>query len=201
MTSIYKQLYSLSLLWKECDASTMKINLEDIPKDGLELDFSLEENSLLPVLQHLSQSVRASVDQRIAGHVQILRSGEDVFFLGTVTGTLHLQCSRCLADFDSEKEVTFNTVVRSRGEEAVSEKDEEEREEDVFFIEGLEFDPADIIVQELILEIPMKPLCRDECPGLCPKCGALKGSCSCREEDRTDPRWEALERLKEKITK
>jgi uncharacterized protein len=179
----------------------MRINLEEIQKDALELDFLVEENTLQQVLQHHPESVRASVDQKVSGHVTIMRSGKDVFFLGTVTGTLHLQCSRCLADFDTEKEVIFNAVIRSRGEEASLEKGAEEQEEDVFVIEGLEFDPADIIVQELILEIPMKPLCREECPGLCPKCGALKGSCGCQEEERTDPRWQALERLKDKMTK
>lgn len=179
----------------------MKINLEEIPKDGLELDFSPEDHTLLPGLQPLPQSVRANVDPSITGHVSILRTGDDVFFLGSVTGTLHLQCSRCLVDFDREKGVTFNAVIRSRGQETASEKEAEEPEADVFFIEGLEFDPTDIIVQELILEIPMKPLCREECPGLCPKCGAVMGSCSCRDEGRTDPRWEALGRLKEKMTK
>ncbi len=133
--------------------------------------------------------------------MQILRSGEDVFFLGTVVGILHLQCSRCLVDFDVEKEMTFNAIIRSRPSEPSAEKEAEESEENVFLIEGLEFDPADIIVQELILEIPMKPLCREECPGLCPHCGALKGSCSCSDEGTTDPRWDALARLKEKMTK
>jgi uncharacterized protein len=178
----------------------MRINLDEITKDGLELSFSADEDTLLHALQQLPESVRTNVDSHITGQIQMLRSGEDVFLLGTVVGMLHLQCSRCLTSFDVEKEVAFNTIIRSRPSEA-STKEAEEAEDDVFYIDGLEFDPADIIVQELVLEIPMKPLCREECPGLCPRCGALKGSCSCSEEGLTDPRWEALARLKEKMTK
>ncbi len=179
----------------------MKINLDEIPRDGLELNFSMEQDTLLQALQELPESVGNNIDNRITGQIRILRHDEDVFFLGTIVGTLHLQCSRCLAYFDIEKEVNFNTVIRSRGAEPSTEKEGEESEENAVFIEGLEFDPADIIVQELMLEIPMKPLCREECPGLCPRCGALKGSCSCSEEDLADPRWDALARLKEKMTK
>jgi DUF177 domain-containing protein len=179
----------------------MKINLDDIPKEGLELTFSMEQDTLLRSLQPLPEPATTNIDARVSGQVRILRSGADVFFFGTVAGVFHLQCSRCLVDFDLVKEVSFNTIIRSRPSELLPKKEADEAQEDVFFIEGLEFDPADIIVQELILEIPMKPLCREECPGLCPRCGALKGSCSCSEEGSVDPRWDALARLKEKAPK
>lgn len=179
----------------------MRINLDEIPKDGLELSFSMEQDTLLHALEQHPEPVGTNLDHHISGQVQILRSGKDVFFLGTVMGILHLQCSRCLKDFDAEKEVNFNTIIRSRVGEPSPEKEADESEEDVYFIEGLEFDPADIIVQELILEIPMKPLCSEECPGLCPRCGASQGSCSCSKEDLAAPKWEALARLKDKMTK
>ncbi|HMK37271.1 MAG TPA: YceD family protein [Desulfomonilaceae bacterium] len=178
----------------------MRINLDEIPREGLTITFSNEEDALLPALRQLP-NVEKNIDGRISGEVQLLRSGEDVFFLGTVAGTLHMQCSRCLTDFDIQKQIDFNMVIRSRGAESSVEKKDDEDEEGVFFIEGLEFDPVDIIAQEFILEIPMKPLCREECPGLCSKCGALKGSCSCPEEHRKDPRWESLAKLKEKMHK
>jgi uncharacterized protein len=179
----------------------MRINLDGIPKDGLELTFLKEQDTLLHALEQVPKPVGTNLDPRVSGQVRILRSGADVFFLGTVVGLLHLQCSRCLKDFDVEKEVNFNAIIRSRVAEQSPEKEDGESEEDIFFIEGLEFDPADIIVQELILEIPMKPLCSEECPGLCPRCGASMGSCGCSKEDSAETRWEALARLKEKMTK
>jgi uncharacterized protein len=58
-----------------------------------------------------------------------------------------------------------------------------------------------IIVQEVLLELPMKPLCSEQCAGLCPTCGAPVGSkeCTCREQEHRDPRWAALAQLKAKM--
>jgi uncharacterized protein len=57
-------------------------------------------------------------------------------------------------------------------------------------------------LQELLLEVPMKPLCREDCAGLCPRCGALLGSdhCTCTAESAGDSRWAALARLKKEET-
>jgi uncharacterized protein len=59
-----------------------------------------------------------------------------------------------------------------------------------------------VIVQEILLSLPMKALCREDCPGLCPQCGAMKDSaeCRCSNQDRIDPRWAALEDLKKRIS-
>jgi uncharacterized protein len=64
--------------------------------------------------------------------------------------------------------------------------------------EILETDP--ILIEQLQLNVPMKPLCRADCKGLCPECGAdlNEGACSCAET-RVDPRWEALAALKSRF--
>src|SRR5579864_4174880 len=60
-------------------------------------------------------------------------------------------------------------------------------------------DTRPIVLEQLQLNIPMKPLCRPDCRGLCPRCGAdlneRGGECSCAEP-QTDPRWAALAALK-----
>jgi len=64
--------------------------------------------------------------------------------------------------------------------------------------EILETDP--ILIEQLQLNVPMKPLCRADCRGLCPDCGAdlNAGACSCAET-RADPRWGSLAALKSRL--
>ena len=66
--------------------------------------------------------------------------------------------------------------------------------------EILETDP--ILIEQLQLNVPMKPLCRPDCKGLCPECGAdlNEGACSCGEA-KVDSRWAALAALKSGETK
>ena len=128
-------------------------------------------------------------------------AGMTFFYVGSVSALLHLQCSRCLADFTAAKDTDLNLVIR-RGDVEIPLRDEREQPEaDAVLVKGSELDPGELIVQELLLNVPMKPLCREDCPGLCPHCGALKGSreCTCPDDGPVDPRWEALARLKDKI--
>jgi len=57
-----------------------------------------------------------------------------------------------------------------------------------------ELDLGELIVQEVLMDLPLQPLCREDCPGLCSRCGGLKGSeeCRCEEEKEIDPRWQKL---------
>lgn len=178
----------------------MKIRFDDIPEEGLELDFSGEEDTLSQALESIPATKNVDIDARVRGRLQMLASGKDYFLLGTVYGTMRLQCSRCLTDFSVEKEIDVNMVIR-QGTGKLSGREPDDSQDAVMYVEGPEVDPAEIILQELLLEIPMKPLCRDDCPGLCPRCGALKGSpeCTCPQDVPGDSRWTVIERLKKGI--
>jgi uncharacterized protein len=62
-----------------------------------------------------------------------------------------------------------------------------------------EVDLRPLLIEQIQLNVPMKPLCRPDCAGICPTCGANlnAGSCGCATEE-VDPRWKALEALKER---
>ncbi|MBI4962584.1 MAG: DUF177 domain-containing protein [Desulfomonile tiedjei] len=175
----------------------MKIRFDDIPEEGLELELSEEKDSLSHALESIPPTEGIRIDPRVKGHLQILVSAKDYFLLGTVQGIMHLQCSRCLVDFSLERQIDLNMVFRHRVE-SVSERESDEADKDIVYIDGPEIELAEIILQEILLEAPMKPLCREDCPGLCPRCGALKGSpeCTCPREAPVDPRWNALAKLK-----
>ena len=178
----------------------MKIRVDDIPEDGLHLSFSGDEDFLSDALNTIPISGDIRIDPHIRGTVDLFRSSEVVLVVGTVVGSMNLICSRCISEFSLAKEMNLDLKFRVGGIESESRHTPDQHEQDIMFLEGAELDPAEIILQELLLEIPMKPLCREDCAGLCPKCGALKGSqeCKCGDERDIDPRWEALARLAKK---
>jgi len=179
----------------------MKIRFDDIPEEGLNLSFSGEEDILSHALESIPPTRGLYISPRVAGHLQILVSGKDIFLLGTISGVMNLQCSRCLADFSVEKQIDINMVIRREADKQ-TEKESDGQAEDLIYIDGPEIELADIILQELLLEVPMKPLCREDCPGLCSRCGAPKGSpeCACPQENSVDPRWSAIARLKKGLS-
>jgi uncharacterized protein len=69
----------------------------------------------------------------------------------------------------------------------------------VVFLEGEVFDTRPLLVEQLQLNVPMKPVCREDCRGLCPQCGAdlSQGDCSCGGQP-PDPRWAALAALRDR---
>ena len=69
-------------------------------------------------------------------------------------------------------------------------------EQDVYELQGDQADLGSVIAGEIFFSLPMQPLCKEDCRGLCPHCGVNlnESSCSCRDE-QIDPRWEKLKDL------
>jgi uncharacterized metal-binding protein YceD (DUF177 family) len=71
----------------------------------------------------------------------------------------------------------------------------------VLVLDGEHLDTEPLIQEQVVLEIPMKPLCATECKGLCPRCGADRNLTSdCCEEPASDERWEALGTLRDRLS-
>jgi uncharacterized protein len=128
--------------------------------------------------------------------LDIQKPGEEYFCRGEVVAQVQLECARCLDAFERElvNQTDFIICDResfdARAEEAID-------DEDYAFFEGsnLTVDLSVIVQQTILLAISMKPLCSDDCRGLCPECGANLNITSCRcQAEQTDPRWDALKR-------
>lgn len=178
----------------------MKVSIRDIPKEGLELPLSGEEDILSDALKRVELPKGMRVDPGIRGLLRLRKEDANVLLSGHVEATVHVPCSRCLTDCALAMVADLDLVIRPMQTAApVLEEEFVEEALDVAFIDDDEIDPGEAILQELVLEVPMKPLCKDDCPGLCPRCGALKGSpdCTCPPEEPRDSRWAALAKLKD----
>jgi DUF177 domain-containing protein len=104
-----------------------------------------------------------------------------------------LECSRCLAAYAFAVDEPFSLVLTERPAGAPDVRELSRDDLDLSLYEGNEVDVAPIAEERIQMSIPMKPLCREDCRGLCPRCGADRnlGSCGCAIEE-PDPRWSAL---------
>ena len=180
----------------------MKIRVEDITEEGLELNFSGDQDVLCYALEAIRSPSETKIDPSIKGRLTLLKSVKDILLTGWVQTLVEMQCARCLAAFSSSRAIDVSLVLRNRAEGGLETSEEAESSAEEYLFDGDELDLGGIVVQELLLDAPMKPLCREDCPGLCPTCGALKGSpeCRCPTTESIDPRWEALKKLKPKTT-
>ncbi len=107
-----------------------------------------------------------------------------------------LRCDRCLGPVTVPvtSEVDLLLLLHD-GEEEKEERELAGEDLGIRFLEEEELDTRPISIEQLHLGVPMKPLCRDDCAGLCGTCGAdlNPGPCDCRSAG--DPRWSALAAL------
>jgi uncharacterized protein len=171
----------------------LKVRLEDIPPEGLDLSF--EESGWRP--GDLGPQV-AQVLGPPQARVHLERRGELVQVNGSYAVRLLLECSRCLRPVELELTGPLNMVYQPQpqgigGEELELADDDLE----VSFYSGEEIDLSGGLHDEVSLALPMAPVCRSDCPGICPICGKsrLEGRCRCRREE-IDPRWAKLAELK-----
>jgi uncharacterized protein len=122
---------------------------------------------------------------------------EDVLIRGEMETALRLLCGRCLAEFEKKIEIPVNLTFFPAQEETASESRELSEEEVGSSVYGEDEIDLGVFMKELVeLHKPMKPLCSEECKGICPECGANRNEkeCGCAVR-HVDPRFQALETM------
>jgi uncharacterized protein len=118
--------------------------------------------------------------------------------VGTVKTELELACSRCLEPFRMPVDASFD-IRYLPATEASAESEREVEEEDLgtSYYRDDQIDLNELLREQFYLALPMKPLHREDCKGLCPQCGTNlnTGTCACRS-GWEDPRLAALKALK-----
>jgi uncharacterized protein len=123
------------------------------------------------------------------------RKGEEVRVRGTIKTEVELLCDRCLAPRRAPLEVEFDARFIPQSAAAGAEENVELLADDlgVAAYEGDSIDLDELVREQIVLALPSRNLCREDCKGLCPQCGSdlNAGHCDCARGE-TDPRWAAL---------
>ncbi len=131
---------------------------------------------------------------------------EGVLVSGTATAQVRAECSRCLDPVHDEITVELTELyaypetdargrLRAAPDDGQAAADLDERPLDG---DRLDLEPA--LRDALVVALPLAPVCRDDCPGLCPQCGARLADDPDHRHEQYDPRWAALGALSESLT-
>ncbi|HEX7294502.1 MAG TPA: DUF177 domain-containing protein, partial [Pyrinomonadaceae bacterium] len=123
--------------------------------------------------------------------------GNEVFVNGHVDARAEVECDRCLKPIELPVNADFELEYITGSEyesSAAAELTEAEMSVSVFDGEALDVD--EIVKEQILLAVPTRMLCREDCKGICPQCGTNRntGECNC-ETKEIDPRWAALKDL------
>ncbi len=162
----------------------MKIKIDQIPDIGLQLDLNYEKDWLKRI-QKGHREEDFDFITPITAHLELNRSGRNISIKGELAGELRPKCSRCLKSFNYDLGTDFQdnlTPLPQRFEEEDAELSDEDME--FSFYQGGEIDLDEVISEQLVLAVPLNPLCQEGCKGLCSKCGTdlNEGKCNCQEE-------------------
>jgi len=169
----------------------MQIHIEQIKGEGLTLEFE-ETADTFPVLTDMVDKGVCEFLIPIKTTLRALRIGDMVEIEGDINTSIRLTCGHCLKSFETSLKSRFSLTYRHRepGEkEKYSElKEFELKAEDMglIYFRGEDINLQEEIQEQVVMAFPLSALCRRDCKGLCPKCGANlnDGDCSC---DRTPP--------------
>ncbi len=118
---------------------------------------------------------------------------EGVLVTGSASAELAGECARCLEPIDDEIDVRFQELFVYDDQDYSSEEDD-----GVSMLEADLLDLEPLLRDAVVLALPFQPLCEDDCPGLCPECGArLAEDPGHTHEAAIDPRWGKLQQLQQ----
>lgn len=191
---VYSKIFIFDLTVAKLARMHLTIPFSEIPEHGVE--FEIKDSAWLP--EELATNA-----VQVSAHVRLTRKKDNkVELSGNLKAEIHLACDRCLEDFVCLDDTPMQLILE------VAEKNEHWRLHDLELaaaeLETITLDKpvvelGEILRQQLLLSLPAKKLCRVDCRGLCPQCGAdlNKTICSCEKQAESSP-FAVLGRLKKK---
>jgi uncharacterized protein len=174
---------------------SLKINVVTIPEEGL--NFALSEDGkwfkeCFPENDHPDFDLR-----KVDFQCQIIKTSGTIFIKGAISVSLDIDCSRCLEDVNLSVGGDFAYTLVPAKPEIKEDLELTVEELEISYYEDDFVDLQPIICEQIILQIPVKPLCSQDCKGLCLHCGnnLNTAACNCQLEF-VDERLAALKNFK-----
>lgn len=186
----------------------MKVYLSEISDQGSDYSFTEEQAWLAAAVARIDERIEGeltapSKPRPIAADLNLRKVNEVIVAQGRVKSSIRLFCSRCATPYYQDCESRFSGLfcrdpamagvghigaldqkphgqIRGVSRPNHSEEDSE-KDLDITYISNETIDLADVLAEQLLLQIPFRPLCRSDCQGICPQCGTdlNQGRCAC----------------------
>ena len=177
----------------------MLITIPDLEREPLEFDINLAPGKI-----DYGEDVTQVGDLAVEGRAELIEEHRgpreivpDIRLRAKYEGNAQVACARCLEPVEHALKGDFDLIFRPLGVDSGSSEHSitaDETEIGYYHKSGLELE--DVLREQVLLSLPAKTLCRQDCKGLCPRCGLNLNSevCSC-DTAPVDPRWSALSDL------
>ncbi len=165
----------------------MKINILELISGKVntldfEFDYLLKDKDILE-----TYNIKVSTPFKVTG--QVKKVSDKIFLDFSFRGIVTFICNRCLSEFKKDIEGIYSSEV-------INDEIHDEENERIIIVQNDIIDLSDILIESIILSLPMKAICDDNCQGLCSICGLNlnNNDCSCNR-DSIDPRLEKLKQF------
>ena len=169
------------------------------------IDFDLE---LAPGAVDFGEEAKQEGKLAASGRAEVLHEHRgprnivaDIRLKGHFAGNFQVPCARCVEPVEIPLAAEFDLIFRPVGADSdAPERSITAPETEIGYYQRDSLSLEDVLREQVLLALPVRTLCRPDCKGLCPRCGAdrNKQACNC-EEGPSDPRWEALADLRNRV--
>lgn len=159
----------------------MNIDIDRLPAEGLSVSRDYEfcgddlvEDNAVPL-------------KPLHAEIFIRKVGEEIYVKGQISTCVNLICCRCLSPFEFAVDSHFDLVFLPEELDVVKEQLERDDVNKLFYY-SRSLNLEEVVLEQLNLTFPVRPLCSEDCQGICPVCGRLirNGDCSCAEKSPDD---------------
>jgi uncharacterized protein len=181
----------------------MEFKILELEREPIEFDLKLPPGAVdygdeAEQMGNLATSGSAEVIHEHRGPKDIVA---DIRLRGRFAGNFQVPCARCIEPVEIPLAGEFDLIFRPLGADPdVPERSITSSETEIGYYQKDSLLLEDVLREQVLLSLPVRTLCKPDCKGLCPHCGANRNlqTCSC-EEGPKDPRWEALTGLRNRI--
>jgi uncharacterized protein len=181
----------------------MEFKVSELEREPIDFNVSLPAGAIhfgeeAEQVGGLAASGRAEVIHEHRGPREIV---PDIRLKGRFSGAFQVPCARCIEPVEIPLAAEFDLIFRPLGVDGgAPERSITAPETEIGYYQGDSLSLEDVLREQVLLSLPVRTLCKPDCKGLCPRCGANRNTqpCNC-DEGPADPRWEALSTLRSRI--
>jgi uncharacterized protein len=181
----------------------MEFKVSELEREPIDFDLQVAPGAV-----DLGEEAEQQGPLAASGHAEVLHEHRgpkdivaDIRLRGSFAGRFQVPCARCVEPVEIPLAADFDLIFRPAAADAdAPERSITAQETEIGYYLGDSLSLEDVLREQVLLSLPVKTLCKPDCKGLCPRCGADRNSqpCSC-DVGPSDPRWAALAGLRSRI--